>query len=47
MKDALRPVSAPISLEKLTYDSIKKAIVSFQLVPVKVWLKVNSLHAWE
>ncbi len=33
MKDALRPVSAPISLEKLTYDSIKKAIVSFQLVP--------------
>lgn len=33
MNDALRPVSAPVSLEKLTYDSIKNAIVSFQLIP--------------
>ena len=30
---ALSPVSGPISLEKLAYDSIKSAILAFQLMP--------------
>ncbi len=33
MDNRLNPISAPISLEKFAYDSIKNAIIQFQLVP--------------
>ncbi len=33
METKISPISAPVSLEKFAYESIKSAIISFQLVP--------------
>lgn len=33
MENPLNPISIPLSLEKLTYETIKNAIITFQLVP--------------
>ncbi len=33
METQLKPISSPVSLEKFAYETIKNAIISFQLVP--------------